>query len=247
LSTAAFADPDCLITEVFMRKSSNVYRLLQTALSSVIFAACAADVGDEPTLSDPAPQQTSSPVYTPPQGARMLPADPSLSVEAALARLHSTDTQKIQPGLSCDETWRVIEASGWGDNLVTAEVNWAGQDKGILRASVPWAEYGSVTEGFLLCAIGDDEAIYSMGAGRFVSVELDEGDWNGDWAATLRARATYVDSWERFRITRDGLGSIRSRANNRFVTAEFHYPGDGYATLRARSSVYEEWQQFRIR
>jgi hypothetical protein len=232
-----------------MRNSFSVYRLIQATFSSLVFAACAADVSDEPTLPDSAEQQPPSPANALPEGARMLPADSSLSVAAALARLHSADADKIQPGLLCDETWRVIEARGEGDNLVTVELDWAGLDKGILRASVPWAPFGSAREGFLLCTIGTADAIYSMGAGKFVSVELDEGYWNGDWAATLRARASTVGSWERFRIVEDaaGISSIRSLANNRLVTAEFHYPGDGYATMRARSAIYQEWQQFVIR
>jgi hypothetical protein len=141
------------------------------------------------------------------------------------------------------DQWFVIEARGGGNNLVTVEWQWSGVDKGTLRASVPWSAFGSAKEGFLLCEIDGANALYSIGAGKFVSAEL---AWSGDRYATLRARATAVGPWERFIFQPDGRGNevLRSLANNRLVSAEFGFAGDRYGTLRARATAVGDWERF---
>lgn len=210
------------------------------ALLALLFSACAEDASNEPSESPSAPPTVLSNAYAPP-GARMLDADPSLSIEEALQRLSNAASQKADTNVVCDATPRVIEARGWSDNLVTAQSAWSA-----LRASVPWQEFGSAREGFLICSVDSDQAIFSIGTQRFVSAEVDlAGASNG----MLRPRADAVYDWERFSIVPVPGGdiTIRSRANNRLVSAEFGYSGSSFGMLRARATAVGEWERFGIR
>lgn len=71
-----------------------------------------------------------------------------------------------------------------------------------------------------------------------------EISWTGDQNGLLRARATSIGSWERFRIpatSPNGGGfTILSLANNRYVTAEVGRSGE----LRARATTVGAWEGY---
>lgn len=88
--------------------------------------------------------------------------------------------------------------------------------------------------------------IQSVANGRFVSAEL---GYSGMNYAMLRARATVIGPWERFRLCfhfSNGTYTFYSLANNRYVSAELGYSGPNYAMLRARATVIGPWERFRI-
>jgi hypothetical protein len=190
-----------------------------------------ADVRDDSSEHEPAPQQLTPGNPTPP-GATMLEADSSLSVEASLERLRVAASQKNQAGLWCDGTTRHILSRANGARL-TVHDDWGGENRGIVLASAPSSQ-ATVSEGFLLCRLGSDDVLYSLIAGRFVSAEF---GWEGEFNGTLRARASYVDIWERFRIVPDSTPAVRSftitsRANSRKVATNNGFPfGDTFYGL----------------
>jgi hypothetical protein len=88
-------------------------------------------------------------------------------------------------------------ASADSNRLVSAEVGWAGSDRGTLRAratqSGPWERY-------ILAYYSSPEAVAlyspSSAAGAYVSAEF---GWAGSKWGTLRARAGSAGPWEKFR------------------------------------------------
>ncbi|WP_433428520.1 fascin domain-containing protein [Nonomuraea sp. CA-141351] len=83
----------------------------------------------------------------------------------------------------------------------------------------------------------------------FVSAELNQ---TGTLYGMLRARATSVGPWERFRICEsDGLAgsttwTIQSLANGKYVSAELNYEGHYSGLLRARADSPGPWEKFRF-
>jgi hypothetical protein len=103
------------------------------------------------------------------------------------------------------------------------------------------------------CAPGDPAgteftAVLRSSRGLIVTAELEYG---GATEGMLRARATRVGSWERFRVRCLGNAQIALRAaNGKWVAAEL---GAGYTgttsegMLRARSTRIGRWETFRYR
>jgi hypothetical protein len=88
--------------------------------------------------------------------------------------------------------------------------------------------------------------IQSRANGRFVSAEL---GYSGINYAMLRARATVVGPWERFRLCyhfNNGTYTFFALSNNRYVSAELGYSGSNYAMLRARATVIGPWERFHL-
>lgn len=91
-----------------------------------------------------------------------------------------------------------------------------------------------------------DVTFFSVAQGTYVSTELSypEGD-----TGMLRARATAVGPWEKYRIVPGGAAgvyAIWSYAASRYVTAELGHPGNRAGELRARSTVIGPWEKFAI-
>ena len=88
-------------------------------------------------------------------------------------------------------------------------------------------------------------SIRSTWSNRFVSAELGYG---GADYGMLRARATSVGDWERFRLIGDCNSScvIQSVANRRLVSAELGYQGAAWGELRARATGEGSWERFRF-
>jgi hypothetical protein len=79
-----------------------------------------------------------------------------------------------------------------------------------------------------------------------VSAEL---SWTGDGYGQLRARATTLGPWERFRlvcVSGTDVYAIRSVESGRYVTAEISWTGDRNGLLRARATAIGPWERFRI-
>lgn len=96
------------------------------------------------------------------------------------------------------------------------------------------------------CATGAI-SIYAFANGRYVSAE---SAYSGSLNGMLRARATAVQSWERFQISgncRSSSGcAIRSLANGRYVSAEKEYSGSDNGMLRARATAVGTWERFTL-
>lgn len=93
-------------------------------------------------------------------------------------------------------------------------------------------------------------AIRSQGNGLYVSAEL---GYSGDRYGMLRARASTIGPWEKFQLCQYigtvGPGnalywtsSLRSLANNKFVSVEYDYTGGWYGMLRARADSWGSWE-----
>lgn len=94
----------------------------------------------------------------------------------------------------------------------------------------------------------NNNVIRSVANGRYVSAELGYG---GSSYGMLRARATTIGGWERFKfIGNCALTSgclIRSTANGRYVAAELNYSGSSRYMLRARTVTPGSWERFWIK
>jgi hypothetical protein len=97
------------------------------------------------------------------------------------------------------------------------------------------------------CTSGDSAkfAIRSESDRRYVSAELGK---SGNVYGVLRARATTVGPWERFRVRCLGWNAIaiQSLANGRYVAAELGYKDGLYGLLRARATTVGPWERFSL-
>jgi hypothetical protein len=102
---------------------------------------------------------------------------------------------------------------------------------GLLVVAQPaWAGCGTVS-------------IVNAYTGLAVSAELgDVGIFNG----MLRARATSVGPWEKFTMCMDDnhVFTLKSQANNLYVSTEEDYEGGYQYLLRARAAVVGGWELF---
>ena len=133
-----------------------------------------------------------------------------------------------------------------GNFYVSAELGYGAGKYGMLRARAsqpgPW-------ENYKLCYNFDSDgskvwSIMSEANGRWVSAEV---SYTGSYTGMLRARATSVGPWEKFKIFRiNGMGAyyFKSTANNRYVSAEYGYTGVDHAMLRARATTVGTWEHF---
>jgi len=127
---------------------------------------------------------------------------------------------------------------------VSAELGWTGDSYARLRARTIANSTGSWERFELICVEGPDVyAIRSVANGRYVSAEL---GWSGNSYGLLRARATRVGAWERFRIPPTAGTTIQSTANGRYVSAEVGWTGSSYGSLRARATATGPWEYFSI-
>jgi hypothetical protein len=128
---------------------------------------------------------------------------------------------------------------------VAAELDWTGDGNGLLRARTDIGSIGT-WEGFdLVCVEAPDVyALRSRANGRFVTAEL---SWGWDRYGLLRARATEIGAWEKFRIPEvDAPTTIQSVANDRYVSAELESPGISHGMLRARATQVGSWELFEL-
>jgi hypothetical protein len=127
---------------------------------------------------------------------------------------------------------------------VSAELGYGGSSYAMLRARAtavgPW-------EKFYLCwgdgYSADQWALLAAGNADYVSAEL---GYTGSSYAMLRARATALGPWEKFRWLTNGNDELLSVQNGRYVSAELGYTGSSYAMLRARATAIGPWEQFTI-
>jgi hypothetical protein len=125
---------------------------------------------------------------------------------------------------------------------VSAEISRTGNGYGQLRARTNPNDQGPWEVFRLVCVQGPDVyAIRSEANGRYVTAEI---SWTGSSNGLLRARATSVGPWEKFRIPNSALPTIYSLANNRYVTTEINWTGSGYGSLRARATVVGDWEYY---
>ncbi|GAA4187706.1 hypothetical protein GCM10023074_00600 [Microbispora amethystogenes] len=93
-----------------------------------------------------------------------------------------------------------------------------------------------------------NRSIKSRANGRYVSAELGYGTSDSRYGM-LRARATGVGPWEKFRICYNGRNyTIQSRHNGKYVSAELGYgtSDSRYGMLRARATSAGTWERFFI-
>jgi hypothetical protein len=81
--------------------------------------------------------------------------------------------------------------------------------------------------------------------GLAVSAELGYAQTDAFYGE-LRARATSIGPWERFRecIDANNVFTLQSLANNEYVSVEVNYEGKYQYMLRARASVVGNWEKF---
>ncbi|MEV4620788.1 hypothetical protein AB0J74_19015 [Asanoa sp. NPDC049573] len=81
--------------------------------------------------------------------------------------------------------------------------------------------------------------------GLAVSAELGDPTYPG----MLRARSSGVGAWEKFQQCIDSANNVftlKSLANNRYVTTEMNYPGSFKYMLRARATTAGAWEKFTL-
>jgi hypothetical protein len=141
--------------------------------------------------------------------------------------------------LSCQN---VVIKSTANQKYVSAEVG--GADYAMLAADS--ATVGSLQQ-FSECYDPQTGAISfrSNANGLWVSAELTYG---GNNYAELRARATTIGPWERYRLvgSAGGVVAMESLANQQYVSAEILYQSPYADLLRARSASVGPWEQFTV-
>jgi hypothetical protein len=146
------------------------------------------------------------------------------------------------------ETHHTVLISFAANKYATAELGYGGNLYGMVRAARdnpgPW-------EDWTFCSFYEGGTkvtyIYNEANGRYVSAEF--GRTGGDHGM-LRARATSVGPWEKFRVERWGpnpnMYTIRSLRNGRYVSTELGYGGVRKNMLRARATRIGNWEKYYI-
>jgi len=146
-----------------------------------------------------------------------------------------------------DRSWIISDAA---NAYVSTEIGYGGDLNGMLRAraSTPgtWEEYS-------ICGWWDTQyntrvqSIRSHRNGRYVSAEF---GYTGVDNGMLRARATSIGIWEKFKIEQWGpngsMYTIRSLRYGRYVSTELGYGGVRHNMLRARASTIGAWEKYFI-
>jgi uncharacterized protein DUF2599 len=131
--------------------------------------------------------------------------------------------------------------------LVSPEVAYSGPNYGMLRVQDPAAPQANYI--FTMVCLSDQEFAIRAPNGRYVTAEI---NYTGSDNGMLRARATAIGSWERFRFeSLYGItnyrydGAFKSVANNKYVAVEQGYPqtDSRYAMLRARATAIGSWER----
>jgi hypothetical protein len=150
--------------------------------------------------------------------------------------------------VSCnDRSWIISDAA---NAYTSTEIGYSGGLNGMLRAraSTPgtWEEYS-------ICGWWDTQyntrvqSIRSHRNGRYVTAEF---GYTGVDNGMLRARATSIGIWEKFKVEQWGpngsMYTIRSLRYSRYVSTERGYGGVRHNMLRARASSIGPWEKYFI-
>jgi hypothetical protein len=150
--------------------------------------------------------------------------------------------------VTCNDRSLII--SDAANAYTSTEIGYGGALNGMLRAraSTPgsWEEYS-------ICGWWDSQyntrvqSIRSHRNGRYVSAEF---GYTGVDQGMLRARATSIGIWEKFKVERWGphgsMYTIRSLRYARFTSTERGYGGVRHNMLRARASSVGPWEKYFI-
>jgi hypothetical protein len=173
----------------------------------------------------------------------------ALVAAAALVPITAPAASAAEQEITTCNNWSWI-ISFANSRYTSAELGYGGDLYGMLRARAtnpgPWEE-------FQICGRWDSTLntrinwIVSNRNLRYVSAEV---AYTGVDYGMLRARATSLGSWEKFKIERWGpnpaMYTIKSLRNGRYVSAELGYGGGRYGMLRARATSIGNWEKFFI-
>ena len=167
---------------------------------------------------------------------------------AILAGIVAASVPDAAQAFTCQDREFVLDSLANG-RAVTAELNYQDAAAGMLRARATahdaWERYRMV------CLDGGQFAIVALNTGRYVSTET---GYAGNDQGMLRARATEIGPTERYvfeQTTQEGdfvRGSMKSVANNRYVTVELgaETTDARYGMLRARAAISDRWEQLEL-
>jgi hypothetical protein len=182
-------------------------------------------------------------------GHRLARSCAALAVGVALMPLVSPATPaSAAPTCNAGVNRHTIWTSFAASKYVTAELGYGSNLYGMVRAARddpgPWEDWTfcSYWEGATKITYIKNE--YN---GRYVSAEFGR---TGVDDGMLRARATSIGPWEKFRIERWGpnpsMYTIKSLTYGRYVSTELGYGGVRKNMLRARASGIGNWEKFII-
>jgi hypothetical protein len=159
-------------------------------------------------------------------------------------------TNRCDLGHADTDSVAILTLNG-GGGWVLAEIGYSTTDPlyGMLRGRA--SQVGSWELFRLVCvdSVNGYYAIQSFVNGRYVSAELGYARTDAHYGM-LRARATSVGPWEKFRVLHtpgiDWNTVFQSVANNDYVSAEYGYSTDNplYGMLRARATAIGPWEQY---
>jgi hypothetical protein len=150
---------------------------------------------------------------------------------------------------AAESSFKCTEPGSWYSSAnglyISAEIGMSGNWWGMLRARAtsvgPWERFQFCEyESGIYAGVW---SIWSNAAERWVTAEF---GYTGGEYGMLRARATGIGSWERYRFaTYPGVPfGIQSNYNGLWVSAELGNPEPTYAMLRARSGTRGAWENF---
>jgi hypothetical protein len=150
--------------------------------------------------------------------------------------------------VGCNDDSLII--SDAANAYVSTEIGYGGGLNGMLRAR---ASTPGTWEKYSICGWWDAQyntfvqSIRSERNGRYVTAEF---GYTGVDNGMLRARATSIGIWEKFKIQRWGehgsMYTIRSLRYSRYVSTERGYGGVRHNMLRARASSIGPWEKYFI-
>lgn len=154
------------------------------------------------------------------------------------------------PAQECAGIDIVTIRSAYNNKVVTTEINYGGNDYGMVRAGRD--SVGSYWEMFRLigdCYSGAGCLIQSLNNRKLVLAQFDYQGYA--WGELRGASGNAAGSWEHFRLEGNCATGCAIRAlgwtgDTRYVSAEFGYTGAGYGMLRARATGVSGWERFII-
>lgn len=183
-------------------------------------------------------------------GRRLVRRCVALAAGVALMLLASpaAPAQEAVPSCAAGYNRHTIWVSFAANKYVTAELGYGGGNYAMVRAARddagPWEDWSfcSYWEGATKVTYIKNER-----NDRYVSAEL--GRTGVDYGM-LRARATGIGPWEKFKFERWGpnptMYTIKSLANGRYVSTELGYGGYRQNMLRARATSIGNWEKYLI-
>jgi len=253
-----------------MKDRKRLKRLVTaTVLSGVAIAALAGAAPTSWALSAVQPAGGAARTVTVASPITITSTVPIAASAATLIRLHDAGA-RLSPAVAAEETAAAhLVAYGTSPQLVLCEPvtirsaannEFASAELGYVvndpkwamlraRATVPlfWQDFSECRDTLTFRTVIECQACALPGAAfHWVSAEL---GYTGDNYAMLRARATSIGPWEEFYTTHGPclglcMTTIRSGANNLYVSAELGYTGDNYGMLRARTASAGPWENF---